>query len=122
MSDPDFETWPESAQTKRVPQQPGQQRSEVVRNFDREDWKEMRQIISDQSAAIAERDATIATLQEAVMLLKKRNYAKEDEIAALQARVTAIQKLVAEANECHPTKDNEDILRLCDLATPTTEK
>ncbi len=31
MSEPDFETWPESAQTKRVPQQPtDQQRSEAV--------------------------------------------------------------------------------------------
>ncbi len=102
MSDPDFETWPESAQTKRVPQPPDQQRSfrvlihasgklrlteqeaaeiqamseesdqqrsEVVRNFDKEDWKEMRQIISDQSAAIASLKAENADLRQQIARL-----------------------------------------------------
>ncbi len=38
----------------------------------------------------------IAALQEAVMLLKQRNYAKEDEIAALQARVRELEALLPE--------------------------
>ncbi len=56
---------------------------------------------------IAQRDATIATLQEAVMLLKKRNYAKEDEIAALQARVVELEQMLSTecaVNECQETE------------------
>ncbi len=70
------------------------------------DWEEIKRDIytvgspKENNRAyqeVCKAEAEIATLQEAVMLLKKRNYAKEDEIAALQARVAELQKWILDS-------------------------
>lgn len=61
----------------KVPQQPDQQLSEAVRNFDREDWKEMRQIISDQSAAITALQARVLELEQIIQFSSAANCGRD---------------------------------------------